>query len=82
MLGVEEGFGVRRATPASTATTAATSESCPALGCLRYPEFLGEGSNAAVDVGLLGNSCDDNRWLGRSSSLPARSGVEQDDRMR
>ena len=42
-----------------------------------FPDVLGEGTNAAVNISQTGNTFDQNRWLGSSTDLPARCGIRQ-----
>ena len=47
-------------------------------GTFGFPRTLGDGTNAAVDLSLAGNSFERNRWVGSNSDLPARCGTTRD----
>jgi hypothetical protein len=44
-----------------------------------FPDALGEGTNAGVDLERPGNTFVDNRWLGDDRDLAPRCGVTRDD---
>jgi hypothetical protein len=47
-------------------------------GTFGYPNALGEGTNAGVDLSRPGNTFTNNRWVGSTTDLPARCGVHRD----
>lgn len=47
-------------------------------GSFQYPDVLGEGTNAAVNLSRPGHTFTDNRWVGGSSDLRARCGITSD----
>ena len=80
VIGVGEGFGVRGGYSGQHRDDSRDIriEGNRFWGIFAYPDSLGGGTNAAVNVELDGNIFNDNRWLGNSTNLPARCGVERD----
>jgi len=47
-------------------------------GRFGWPQVLGEGTNAGVDLTRPGNTFTNNRWVDSTTDLPPRCGVKQD----
>jgi hypothetical protein len=48
-------------------------------GVFGFPDVVGEGTNAGVDLSRPGNTFDGNRWVSRRGDLVARCGITSDE---